>query len=155
MGCPGTAIPPTPLARKGPRLKDRIELHSETERLVRMRPEVAPVLHRAEVQYVSVRNALRGLSQRLLVNWLFVWMRDLMLSAIPNTDGTVEPLTDKQIAEQAAELDRIEEHYEQAAPREAQIVYLGGMLAGVLALCVVTVPVGILLAASEVPVNLT
>jgi hypothetical protein len=107
------------------------------------------------VQYVSVRNALRGLSQRLLVNWLFVWMRDLMLSAIPETDGSVTPLTEKQIAEQGKELDRIAEHYEQAASREAQIVYLGGMLGGVLALCAIAVPVGILLAASEVPVNLT
>jgi hypothetical protein len=82
-------------------------------------------------------------------------MRDLMLAAIPETDGTVKPLTEKQIAEQGKELDRIAEHYEQAASREAQIVYLGGMLGGVLALCAITVPVGILLAASDVPVNLT
>jgi len=150
-----TALRPKPLERKLLRSKDKIEMFTETERLVRMHPEVALILHRAEVQYVSVRNALRGLSQRLLVNWLFVWMRDLMLSAIPETDGTVQPLTEKQIAEQARELDRIEEHYQQAASREAQIVYLGGMLGGVLALCAVTVPVGILLAASDVPVNLT
>jgi hypothetical protein len=82
-------------------------------------------------------------------------MRDLTLSAIPETDGTVNPLSEKQIAEQGKELDRIAEHYEQAASREAQIVYLGGMLGGVLALCAITVPIGILLAASEVPVNLT
>jgi hypothetical protein len=150
-----TALRPKPLERKLLRSKDKIEMFTETERLVRMHPEVAQILHRAEVQYVSVRNALRGLSQRLLVNWLFVWMRDLMLSAIPDTDGTVTPLTEKQIAEQGRELDRIEEHYEQAASREAQIVYLGGMLGGVLALCAVTVPIGILLAASDVPVNLT
>ena len=150
-----TAIPPKPLERKLLRLKDRIEMHSETERLVRMHPEVAQVLHRAEVQYVSVRNALRGLSQRLLVNWLFVWLRDLMLVSIPNPDGTVVPLTAEEIEAQDAELDRIAEHYEQAASREAQIVYLGGMLGGVLALCAITVPVGLLLAASDVPVNLT
>ncbi len=65
------------------------------------------------------------------------------------------PLTPEDIEEQGKELDRIAEHYEQAASREAQIVYLGGMLGGVLALCAITVPVGILLAASEVPVNLT
>jgi hypothetical protein len=150
-----TAIPPKPLERKLLRLKDRIEMHSETERLVRMHPEVAQVLHRAEVQYVSVRNALRGLSQRLLVNWLFVWLRDLMLVSIPNPDGTVVPLTAAEIEQQDKELDRIAEHYEQAASREAQIVYLGGMLGGVLALCAITVPVGLLLAASDVPVNLT
>jgi len=150
-----TAIPPKPLERKLLRLKDRIEMHSETEQLVRMHPEVAQVLHRAEVQYVSVRNALRGLSQRLLVNWLFVWLRDLMLVSIPNPDGTVVPLTVEDIEEQGKELDRIAESYEQAASREAQIVYLGGMLGGVLALCAITVPVGILLAASDVPVNLT
>ena len=150
-----TAVRPKPLERKLFRSKDRVEMYSETERLVRMHPEVAQVLHRAEVQYVSVRNALRGLSQRLLVNWLFVWMRDLMLVSIPNVDGTVVPLSAEEIEAQEKELDRIEAHYQQAAAREAQIVYLGGMLMGVLALCAVTVPVGILLAASSVPVNLT
>jgi hypothetical protein len=150
-----TAIKPTPLERKLLRYKDRIEMYTETERLVRMHPEVAQVLHRAEVQYVSVRNALRGLSQRLLVNWLFVWLRDLMLASVPNVDGTVVPLSEEALAEQGRELDRIEVHYQQAASREAQIVYLGGMLSGVLVLCAVTVPAGILLAASNVPVNLT
>ena len=150
-----TAVRPRPLERKLLRYKDKIEMYSETERLVRMHPEVAQVLHRAEVQYVSVRNALRGLSQRLLVNWLFVWMRDLMLVSIPKPDGTVVPLTVEEIDGQEQELDRIEAHYQQAASREAQIVYLGGMLIGVLALCAITIPVGLLLAASDTPVNLT
>jgi hypothetical protein len=150
-----TATRPRPLERKLLRYHDRIELYSETERLVRLHPEVAPLLHRAEVQYVSVRNALRGLSQRLLVNWLFVWTRDLMLVSIPKADGTVVPLTEDEIGRQEQELDRIDAHYQQAAAREAQIVYLGGMLIGVLALCAITVPVGLLLAASDVPVNLT
>lgn len=150
-----TSVQPKSLERRLLRYKDRIEMYTETERLVRMHPEVAQVLHRAEVQNVSVRNALRGLSQRLLVNWLFVWMRDLMLASVPNVDGTVVPLTAEEIEEQGRELDRIDAHYQQAASREAQIVYLGGMLSGVLALCAVTVPAGILLAASDVPVNLT
>lgn len=150
-----TTVRPRKLEQKLLRSKDRIEMYTETERLVRMHPEVAQVLHRAEVQYVSVRNALRGLSQRLLVNWLFVWMRDLMLVSIPSADGTVVPLTAEEIDEQGKELDRIEADYDQAASREAQIVYLGGMLSGVLALCAITVPVGILLAASSTPVNLT
>src|SRR5688500_2085109 len=68
-----TAVQPSELERRLLRSKARVEMYTETERLVRMHPEVAQALHRAEVQYVSVRNALRGLSQRLLVNWLFVW----------------------------------------------------------------------------------
>lgn len=150
-----TAVQPSELERRLLRSKPRVDMYTETERLVRMHPEVAQVLHRAEVQYVSVRNALRGLSQRLLVNWLFVWMRDLMLSAMPDADGTVVPLTAEEVEAHERELDRVEEHYEQAAAREAQIVYLGGMLIGVLALWAITVPVGILLASTDVPVNLT
>ena len=149
-----TAVRPKPFERRYLRAKDRIDMYTETERLVRMHPEVAQILHRAEVQYVSVRNALRGLSQRLLVNWLFVWMRDVMLASVPEGER-VTPLSEQTIAEQHAELDRIQAHYEQAAAREAQIVYLGGMLAGVLALCAVTVPVGLLLAASDTPLNMT
>ena len=150
-----TTVQPKRLGLRLLRPRDRIEMFTETERLVRMHPEVAQILHRGEVQYVSVRNALRGLSQRLLVNWLFVWMRDLMIASAPNAEGRIEAMTPEEVEEQEHELDRIAEHYEQAASREAQIVYLGGMLNGVLALCAVTVPVGILLAASDVPVNLT
>jgi uncharacterized membrane protein len=150
-----TTVQPKRLGLRLLRARDRIEMYTETERLVRMHPEVAQILHRGEVQYVSVRNALRGLSQRLLVNWLFVWMRDLMIASAPNAEGKIEPMTPEEIREQEQELDRMAADYEQAASREAQIVYLGGMLSGVLVLCAITVPVGILLAASEVPVNLT
>jgi hypothetical protein len=150
-----TTVQPKRLGLTLFRARDRIEMYTETERLVRMHPEVAQILHRGEVQYVSVRNALRGLSQRLLVNWLFVWMRDLMIASAPNAEGQIEAMTPEEIQQQEDELDRIAEHYEQAASREAQIVYLGGMLSGVLALCAITIPVGILLAASDAPVNLT
>jgi len=116
---------------------------------------VAHTLHRAEVQYVSVKQALRGLSQRLLVNWLFVWNRDVMISAAP-VDGIAPPAFEPQeIRRLERELDLISANYEQAASREAQIVYLGGMLMGVLALCALAVPVGLLLAGTEVPVDLT
>ena len=64
-----TTVHPQRFGLKLLRARDRIEMYTETERLVRMHPEVAQILHRGEVQYVSVRNALRGLSQRLLVNW--------------------------------------------------------------------------------------
>ena len=150
-----TTVQPKRLGLRLFRARDRIEMYTETERLVRMHPEVAHIRHRGEVQYVSVRNALRGLNQRLLVNWLFVWMRDLMIASAPDGQGRIDPMTADAIEHQEHELDRIAEHYAQAASREAQIVYLGGMLSGVLALCAITIPVGLLLAASDVPVNLT
>ena len=135
--------------------KERWTIYTETERLIRSHPEVAPVLHRAEVQYVSVRNALRGLSQRLLVNWLFVWMRDLMISAAPEAEGAPRPLDGAAIERHNRELDAIAADYEQAASREARIVYLGGMLTGVLVLCALMVPIGILLAGTDAPVDMT
>ena len=79
-----TSQPPSRLEKHFLFRRERIQLYTETERLVRAHPEVAHTLHRAEVQYVSVRQALRGLSQRLLVNWLFVWNRDVMISAAPS-----------------------------------------------------------------------
>ena len=150
-----TAQPPSRLERLLLFRKERIHLYTETERLVRAHPEVAPSLHRAEVQYVSVRQALRGLSQRLLVNWLFVWNRDVMISAA-EVEGVAPPAFEPhEIRRLERELDLIEASYEQAASREAQIVYLGGMLMGVLALCAVAVPIGLLLAGTDVPVDLT
>jgi hypothetical protein len=107
------------------------------------------------VQSVSVKQALRGLSQRLLMNWLFVWNRDVMISAAP-VDGVVPAAFEPhEIRRLDRELDLIDANYEQAASREAQIVYLGGMLMGVLALCVLAVPVGWLLDGTQVPVDLT
>ncbi|HUQ23888.1 MAG TPA: hypothetical protein VM049_12870 [Gaiellaceae bacterium] len=150
-----TALPPTRWEKLLLLRKERIQLFTETERLVRAHPEVAHSLHRAEVQYVSVKQALRGLSQRLLVNWLFVWNRDVMISAAP-VEGVAPPAFEPQeIRRLERELDLISASYEQAASREAQIVYLGGMLMGVLALCGLAVPVGLLLDGTDVPVDLT
>lgn len=150
-----TAQPPSRLEKLLLFRKERIQLYTDTERLVRAHPEVAHQLHRAEVQYVSVKQALRGLSQRLLVNWLFVWNRDVMISAAP-VDGVAPPAFEPhEIRRLDRELDLIDASYEQAASREAQIVYLGGMLMGVLALCVLAVPVGLLLDGTQVPVDLT
>ncbi len=150
-----TAQPPTRWEKLFLFRKERIQLYTETERLVRAHPEVAHSLHRAEVQYVSVKQALRGLSQRLLVNWLFVWNRDVMISAAP-VEGIAPPAFEPQeIRRLERELDLISASYEQAASREAQIVYLGGMLMGVLALCALAVPVGLLLDGTDVPVDLT
>ena len=54
------------------------------------------------------------------------------------------------------ELDLIGANYEQAASREAQIVYLGGMLMGVLALCAVSPSrSGCCSSGADVPVDLT
>ena len=150
-----TAQPPSRLERLLLFRKERIQIYTDTERLVRAHPEVAHVLHRAEVQYVSVRQALRGLSQRLLVNWLFVWNRDVMISAAPVEGVAAAAFEPHEIRRLDRELDRIGESYEQAASREAQIVYLGGMLMGVLALCAVAVPIGLLLSGTDVPVDLT
>jgi hypothetical protein len=150
-----TAQPPTRWEKLLLFRKERIQLFTETERLVRAHPEVAHALHRAEVQYVSVKQALRGLSQRLLVNWLFVWNRDVMISAAP-VEGIAPPAFEPQeIRRLERELDLISASYEQAASREAQIVYLGGMLSGVVALCALAVPVGLLLRGTDVPVDLT
>ena len=149
-----TAKPPSRLEKLFFR-RERTQLYTETERLVRAHPEVAHTLHRAEVQYVSVNRALRGLSQRLLVNWLFVWNRDVMISAA-TVEGIAPPaFEDKEIRRLERELDLISENYEQAASREAQIVYLGGMLMGVLALCALALPAGLLLNGANVPVDLT
>ena len=150
-----TAQPPSRLEKLLLFRKERIQLFTETERLVRAHPEVAHTLHRAEVQYVSVKQALRGLSQRLLVNWLFVWNRDVMISAAP-VEGVAPPAFEPaEIRRLERELDLISASYEQSASREAQIVYLGGMLMGVMALCALAVPVGLLLAGTDVPVDLT
>ena len=132
--------------------KERLAIYTESEPLIRNHPEIAPVLHRAELRYVSVHNALRGLSQRHLVNWLFVWMRDLMILAAPASEE-IMPL-EQELEPFQTELDEIAAEYDRAASSEARIVYLGGMLAGVAALCALMLPVGILLANIEVPVDL-
>jgi len=150
-----TTQPPTRLEKLLPFRKERIQMYTDTERLVRAHPEVAHLLHRAEVQYVSVRQALRGLSQRLLVNWLFVWTRDVMISAAPAEGVAPVPFEPHEIRMLDRELDLMAGSYEQAASREAQIVYLGGMLSGVVALCALAVPVGLLLSGADVPVDLT
>jgi hypothetical protein len=146
-----TTVDPRPAILR----RQRLDLYTETEPLVRDHPEVAPVLHRAELRYVSVHNALRGLGQRHLVNWLFVWMRDLMILAAPkDSDGPRVPLSESALAPFHDELDDMAAVYDRAASSEARILYLGGMLAGLAALCVLLVPIGLLLP-NELPIDRT
>lgn len=140
--------------RPAPLRRQRLEIHAEFEPLIKDHPEVSPVLHKAELRYVSVRNALSGLGQRHLVNWLFVWMRDLMILAAPSDHGIVV-LSRDELGRFEAELEEMAAEYDRAASSEARIVYLGGMLAGVAALCVLMVPIGLLLSTVDVPVDLT
>ncbi len=78
-----------------------------------------------------------------------------MISAAPTEGVPPVPFDADEIRALDRELDLMAGSYEQAASREAQIVYLGGMLMGVLALCALAVPVGLLLNGADVPVDLT
>jgi hypothetical protein len=145
-----TAVDPRPALLR----RQRLHLYAETEPLIRHHPEVAPVLHQYELRYVTVQNALRGLSQRHLVNWLFVCMRDLMILAAPS-DQEIVALSRDELGRFEAELGEMAAEYDRAASSEARIVYLSGMLSGVAALCLLMVPIGLLLSTVEVPVDMT
>lgn len=136
-----TAVDPRPAIVR----RQRLDMYTQTEPLVRTHPEVAPLLHQAELRYVSVHNALRGLGQRHLVNWLFVWMRDLMILAAPKEEEQQRVLGESALEPFTDELEDMAAVYDRAASSEARIVYLGGMLAGLAALCVLLVPIGLLL----------
>ena len=114
---------------------DVIELHWATDWSTRDYPRLSALLYRCESLAARIHEVLRDTSQRIAMQSLFI-----AISHILGFAESERAKDEKAVAEleemMNAELDRIEAYYEQAAVRSGQIVYIGGMLLGMLPMLV-------------------
>ena len=117
---------------------DRARLHRATDWTTKEMPELARLMNRIETLGVKAGEVLRDTPQRVTLQWLFSAATYLLGFA----DGAkkADPAQTAEIVKHEEEdLAKIERYYRHAAVRSAHVVYLGGVLAGALALVAVGV----------------
>jgi hypothetical protein len=112
-------------------------LHRQTGSLASDEPEFSRLLRDAARQSVRASNVLSGMSQRIAISNLFSLTRDIVGSL------DIEGGRPTGVDTYRADLEEIADYTGQAGAREAQIVYLKGVLRGLGAL-IVLVPVLVL-----------
>jgi hypothetical protein len=117
-------IKPRPLI-----LPDVVRLHWATDWTTKDKPRLMTILYRCESLAVRVHEVLRDTSQRLAMQSLFTVVSFLL--GFGETDRAKSPHAMTEVVKATREqLDGIEKYYRQAAVRSGQIVYVGGMLLG-------------------------
>jgi hypothetical protein len=110
-------------------LPDVVELHWATDWSTKEHPLLAALLYRCENLAVRVHEVLRDTSQRIAMQRLFI-----AVSYILGFAESERAKNEKAVAELEEmvnkELAGIKQYYEQAAVRSGQIVYVVGMLLG-------------------------
>ncbi len=123
-------------------------LHRVMGSLAAGRSEYSPLLLRIARQSVRANSLLRGMTQRMATANLFALSRDIMASL--ETDGDQHAKA-QEIEAYKRDLHYIASYAGEAARRAARVVYLKGLLWGVLALAAVAPPLAYLLSSVSVP----
>lgn len=117
---------------------DVVRLHWATDWATKEQPKLMTLLYRCESLAVRVHEVLRDTSQRLAMQSLFT-----VISYLLGFGETPRAHNDRAVADvdRAAhvELKNIESYYRRAAVRSGQIVYVGGMLLGMLPLALLII----------------
>jgi hypothetical protein len=110
-------------------LPDVVRLHWATDWSTKDQPKLMTLLYRCESLAVKVHEVLRDTSQRLAMQSLFT-----VISFLLGFGETDRAHNDRAVAEldrnTRKELRLIEDYYHKAAARSGQIVYVAGMLLG-------------------------
>jgi len=123
------------------RRRNDVRLHRATVCLARELPQLGELLFRFDNLRIKARLMLRGMSRHVCLHELCAAMCHLLNELDRDPDGARRD-SKTILAAGHARLDAIEGYYRKAAAREAKLVYLIGMLAGVAGLMVVGTLVG-------------
>jgi hypothetical protein len=135
----------------------QLALHRRTEQLSASRPEFSRLLLRIDRQAVRGSNVLAGMSQRIAITNLYSLTRDV--TAYLEADREIRlgrskngiPEHDATVSAYNSELKNIAHYVGEAGSRQAQIIYLQGMMRGLLALIVLAPLLALMFRAIDVP----
>lgn len=112
---------------------DRARLHRATDWTTKEMPELARLMHRIETLGVKAGEVLRDTPQRVTLQWLFS-AASYVLGFADGAKKSDAGETAEIVRQEEEDLAKIETYYRHAAVRSAHVVYLGGVLAGAVAL---------------------
>lgn len=108
-----------------------VQLHRVSDWVTRDGARIADLLHKCDLLAIRVAEILRGTSERIAMRWILAVQAHL-LGFIERGGRAGTPAEDELVAAQLEELRQIEDYYHRAAGKAGRLVYLGGMLLGVL-----------------------
>jgi hypothetical protein len=133
-------------------------LHRMTEELVRNEPEFARLLLEIDRYVIRVSNVLSGMSRRIALFTLFALTRNILtyLEDAHERQRPADADHESMLQAHRKNLADFRRYYDEAAVRQAQIVYFIGMLGGSVMIAMAAVGLGFLFTHINVPgVNLT
>jgi hypothetical protein len=135
--------------RRAPRRRfrsswDFYALHVMPDHLVSGRPEFAEVMRGLAIRAVRAQKLLRGMSHQVCLVRLFS-SASYVLSQLDQAQGPGDQreVLARVLDDQKADRDDFDSYYREAAAREARIVYLEGLLTGMILATVVGVLIGL------------
>jgi hypothetical protein len=111
-----------------------IRFHQVADWETRHAPAIADALHVCETQAVKVAEVLRGASERIAMLWVYSVAQHL-LGFVERNRGQPSPeAAEAEAKKQYSELVQIEGYYHRAGEKAGRLVYVTGMLFGVVGL---------------------
>ncbi len=136
------------------RLRERddvVRLHRVTDWITRDAPRVAELLHECDLLAIRVGQVLRGTSEEIAMRWILgieIHLLGFFEREAPLPDERAEA---ELVRTQRRKLAEAEAYYHRAASQAGRIVYVSGMLIGVLLVAMLGVLGGFLLWAADMP----
>ena len=122
-----------------------VQLHRLSDWVTTDAPLVADLLHECDLLAIRVGEVLRGTPERIAMRWL-LGVQAHLLGFIERTQKLPADPAEKAIVKtQRAQLVAIERYYHRAACKTGRLVYVTGMLIGVLPVLLLGIAVGTLL----------
>jgi hypothetical protein len=117
------------------RLRERddvVSLHRLSDWVTRDCPHVADLLQECDLLAIRVGEVLRGTSERIAMRWI-LGIQAHLLGFFERTSSLPDEKAERELVDaQEKKLDEVEEYYHRAASKTGRIVYVSGMLIGVL-----------------------
>ena len=131
------------------REKDQhIELHRLTNWVTTDTPRVADLLHECDLLAIRVGEVLRGTAERIAMRSL-LGVQEHLLGFVERGKSVRDDEERKLVRAQRDKLVAIEEYYHRAASRAGRLVYITGMLMGLVPVFLISLVAGFALWASE------
>jgi hypothetical protein len=126
----------------------RVSLHRLSDWVTAGAPRVADLLHECDLLAIRVGEVLRGTPERIAMRWI-LGVQEHLLGFIERTKHlpkeAVEASEKDLVKDQHEQLVAIERYYHQAASRAGRLVYITGMLMGLVPVFLLVVLLGLLL----------
>ena len=148
-----TAKPAKPFARNIMRRSSTMRFHSATDWKTARSPVIATLMQDCETLAIRAGEVLNGTSQRIAIRWIMS-VASFLLARCDMEPPRAQDKRRASIqarAHVAPELRVIENYYLQAATKRARMVYVWGMVQGIIAISALIAAVGVYMAIESRP----